>query len=59
MKTVNVELPVELHERLKERAKLSRRSLRSEIAFLLAQLNQHDPLNRVRLPSTEFVREIR
>lgn len=58
MKTVNVELPVELHERLKERAKLSRRSLRSEIAFLLAQF-QHDPLNRVRLPSTEFVREIR
>jgi hypothetical protein len=51
MKTVNIALPYDLHEALKQRARRERRSLRSEIATLLAEFAANDPTMCVKLPS--------
>lgn len=51
MKSISIELPVELHEKLRQRAKRERRSLRSEIAVMLAELVANDPMTRIRLPA--------
>lgn len=51
MKNVSIELPEELLTKLRERAKRERRSLRSEIAVMLAELVASDPMARIRLPA--------
>lgn len=51
MKIVSVPLDGPVHEALRERAKLQRRSMRAECAALLAEIviGQFDPMMKIKL----------